>query len=159
MSAQLLAFPAQSPATARGAAPGSREPAAAATFPQARPFVPARREYDLGAIAHLVGMAHCSRRVLIETLRKLAEQSGMPLPKTPRIHAGRVCVGPQAIGARSRWDAMVFDAWLDSWTPPPTLAGAVAPGRIVLSDHAGPALRSQMAQRAAALGALGRKRA
>jgi hypothetical protein len=144
MSGQLLAFPSRA-----AHPPAIAEPA----FHAPRPFRPAAREYDLGAIMILVGMAHRSRKVVIGTLRKLADQSGMPLPKTPRVHAGRICTGPDAIGTRSRWDAMVFDAWLDGWMPPAPSASGPA------LSAADPALRRAMAARAAALGAIGRKRA
>lgn len=145
MSGQLLAFPA-----------AARRAPALMDRPVSRPFSPAPREYDLLAVARLTGMGHCSRKVLIGTLRKLAEQSGMPLPKTPRVHGGSICTGPTMIGARSRWDAMAFDAWLDGWTtPPPAASGVLAAARAEAGAH----VRTAMAERAAMLGALGRKRA
>ncbi|WP_225205063.1 hypothetical protein [Novosphingobium huizhouense] len=151
MPAQLLAFPGK----ARTAPP----PPDAPDLPRlrhSRPFVPATREYDINAVARLVGLAHVSQKVLIGTLRKLAEQSGMPLPKTPRIHAGIVQSGALSIGKRSRWDAMRFDDWLDGWTPP---GGAAAyPGALV-PETASAATRDAMASRAVLLGQLGRRRA
>lgn len=127
---------------------------AAALSAPSRPFEPSRREYTLADVARLTGLAHASHKVLISTLRKLAEQAHMPLPKTPRIHAGKLCTGAAMIGMRSRWDALRFDDWLDDWTPP---GGSSAPA------HAAPvvtlATREAMAARAVELAQLGRKRA
>lgn len=149
-SATIVSFP--SPA-APGAVPLPTRLAAAAapTRTLGTGLNPSRREYSLADVARLVGLSHASHRVVIGTLRKLAEQAHMPLPKTPRIHAGKLCTGSAMIGTRSRWDALRFDDWLDDRTPP---GGASAPA------HAAPpvtaAVREDMAARAATLAQLGR---
>lgn len=80
--------------------------------PSARPQS-FRREYSLKDMVRLLGMQSCERRTAIDKLRLLAEQCGMPLPKTPRIWRGRVQTGPAAIYAGSVWCALEMDAWMD----------------------------------------------
>lgn len=127
---------------------------AALPFVSARPFAPSRREYGLAEVARLTGLSHVSHKVLISTLRKLAEQAHMPLPKTPRIHAGKVCTGAAAIGMRSRWDALLFDDWLDDRSPPG--GASLAPAKAAPSVPA--SVREDMAARAAMIAQLGSKR-
>lgn len=159
MAAQLIDFPSGRPergvsvALIGGALGGTMAPRA-----PSRPFAQARREYTLWEVARLTGLAHVSPKVMISTLRKLAEQNGMPLPKTPRVHKGRIVTGPRAIGRRSRWDALRFDDWLDDWTPP----GGGAIGRAIAAPAVpavSRAMRDGMAARAAELATSGRKRA
>lgn len=141
-SANVVSFPTR--ATLHAAAP------AVAT----RPIQPSRREYTLADVARLTGLSHASHKVLIATLRKLAEQAAMPLPKTPRIHAGKLCTGAAMIGMRSRWDALRFDDWLDDRTGPG--GGAASAGAALPPVTA--SLREDMAARAATLAQLGNRR-
>lgn len=87
-------------------------PPAAIKAPAALPTTSGRRcEYALGDLARLLGIAHFAPRTIIEMLRAKARQDGMPLPKTPRLRAGKLVAGPQSIWLHSRWDAERFDGW------------------------------------------------
>lgn len=149
-SANVVSFPTRAtlPAAQHATAP------ALAT----RPIQPSRREYTLADVARLTGLSHASHKVLIATLRKLAEQAAMPLPKTPRIHAGKLCTGAAMIGMRSRWDALRFDDWLDDRTGPygGGSGGAASAGATLPPVTA--SVREDMAARAATLAQLGNRR-
>lgn len=119
-----------------------------------RPIQPSRREYTLADVARLTGLSHASHKVLISTLRKLAEQAAMPLPKTPRIHAGKLCTGSAMIGMRSRWDALRFDDWLDDRTGPGGGAASIASALPPVTAT----VREDMAARAATIAQMGTRR-
>lgn len=96
-----------------------------------RSFTPApapargRRLYRLSDMVRLCGLDDYEPRTAIDHLRLYAKQQGLPLPRNPRVHGKRVITGPEAIGARSVWDALLVDSWLES--PPPTGGGASRP--------------------------------
>jgi len=90
--------------------------------------------YALGDVARALGMAHFSRRTIIDRLRMLAQHQAMPLPLTPRM-VGRVPVtGPRAIHVNSRWDAAEFDAWHDGRGPAGPGAAGAMPSPSALRD-------------------------
>lgn len=151
--ANVIAFPCAAPPAMFSAADDH------AKVPHAFALNPARREYSLADVARLTGLAHVSHKALIATLRKLAVQAAMPLPKTPRIHAGRLCTGPAMIGVRSRWDALRFDDWLDDRTGPPGGACGDPDAARAAGSAASASTREAMAARAAVLAQSGRKRA
>ncbi len=93
----------------------------------ARPAFSPRREYAFRDLVDLLALRGMESRSQVETLRRLADQCGLPLPKNPRTHAGRVQHGPLAIGRRSIWCALQVDAWLDRQGSPPPVAAAAAP--------------------------------
>jgi hypothetical protein len=100
-----------------------------------------RGEYAIGDLARELRLTHYrERRRIIDALRALARHKGMPLPRTPRVHAGKVVDGPGSIHLHSRWDAGEIDAWLDGRTTP----GGAGALRIELP----PPLRAEMARRA-----------
>lgn len=129
----IIAFPrAPAPPPRAATVPGHRSPCAAARRTQ---YTPA----DLAAALHL---GHFSTRTIIAKLRILAETQGLPLPRTPRIVAGRAVTGPESIHLHSRWDAGEVDAWLAGGDPPPAGA-ALAPPQPLLDE---------IGRRAAAIG-------
>lgn len=69
-------------------------------------------------MVRLCGLEDYELRTAIDHLRAYARQQGLPLPRNTRLHAGRVITGPDTIGARSVWDALLVDAWLDRPVPP-----------------------------------------
>lgn len=71
-------------------------------------------EYGVGELARALSLRHRPNRTIIDTLRILARDGGMPLPRTPRVRAGRLVEGPASIHLHSRWDAELVDAWLDN---------------------------------------------
>lgn len=150
MSAEILSFPAALATAAPVALPVGLPP-----LHTRRPFAPRRREYDLEEVIELCGLGALTRRVAIDHLRDLAAEFGMPLPKNPRRHRGRVQPGALAIGARSRWCALLFDAWLDRPGP----AGPASSSSHAVGQHkatpASPATREAMSQRARQLAAGG----
>lgn len=77
-----------------------------------------RRLYRLSDMMKLCGLDDYEKRTAIDHLRLYARQQGLPLPRNTRLHAGRVITGPDTIGARSVWDALLVDAWLDRPVPP-----------------------------------------
>ena len=95
-----------------------------------RPATPApapsrgRRLYKLADMVRLCGLEDYEPRTAIDHLRLFAKQQGLPLPRNPRVHGRRVITGPEAIGARSVWDALRVDDWLDR--PPPSPGGGSA---------------------------------
>lgn len=99
-------------------------------------------EYALADIARPLGLLHRPIRTIIATLRLLAEHDGMPLPRTPRVVRKAIIKGPDSIVQASRWDAGLFDAWLDG-RGPQSPAPAMVPEPI----------RQEMQARAAAIGA------
>jgi hypothetical protein len=112
------------------------------SFPPARRDGARRRQYRFAQVARMLFLDDLEPRAQVDRLRKLHDQRGLPLPQNPRVWQGRVQSGAAAIGARSTWCAMEFDAWLDSWrnpTPPPA-AAAVPP--------APPTVRADCAARA-----------
>ena len=133
--ATILEFPAHP-------VPDWRRPASAADerADAELPVLAGRRcEYAPGDLARLLGLRDYAPRTIIDYLRAMARDEGLPLPKTPRLRGGRIVRGPDAIHRRSRWDAERVDAWLalrDGGDPCPPAA---------------PALRTQLARRAAAL--------
>lgn len=83
--------------------------------PPATPFTGGRRnEYALGDIARALGIRHLTPKTIITHLRAMAVDCAMPLPKSPRLWKGRIVTGPESIHRNSRWDAELFDAWLES---------------------------------------------
>lgn len=105
-----------------------------------------RGEYAIADIARELSLLHRSIRTIVDTLRALAKDAGMPLPRTPRVLKGEVVRGPRSICKDSRWDAAEIDAWLDD--RPPTAPAGAARARPLA-----PPLRAQMAVRARLLGA------
>jgi hypothetical protein len=77
-----------------------------------------RTEVDLLWIAGQLGLTHHAPRTIIAKVRLLAEQSGFPLPKTPRFVAGVRKTGAEAIDARSIWDRDPVERWLEDDRPP-----------------------------------------
>lgn len=98
-------------------------------------------EYALADIARPLGLLHRPIRTIIDTLRALAKHDGMPLPRTPRVERDKVIKGPNSIVKASRWDAGLFDAWLDG-RGPQSPAPAMVPTPI----------REEMQARARAIG-------
>lgn len=83
--------------------------------PSTTPFTGGRRnEYALGDIARALAIRHLTVKTIIAQLRTLAVDCSMPLPKSPRLYGGRIVTGPQSIHKHSRWDAELFDAWVES---------------------------------------------
>ena len=76
-------------------------------------------------MVRLCGLEDYELRTAIDHLRVYARQQGLPLPRNTRLHGGRVITGPDTIGARSVWDALLVDAWLDRPVPPGS--GAAVP--------------------------------
>lgn len=126
-------------------------PASRAARPPLPACQPRRREYALGDMVELLALDDLEQRTVIDRLRKLADQSGLPLPKNTRQWAGRIMRGSKVICAASRWCALAVDAWLDGQGPhggtamPATgVAGvtAAAPGNIHhIMQHRARALR------------------
>ena len=119
MSAEVLAFPqphAAPPALATRAS-GKAETRQGSAPPTHAPFR-SRRTYSLGDMVRLCGLEDYEQRTAIDHLRLYAAKSGLPLPRNVRRYAGNVIEGPATIGARSKWDAMLVDAWLDRGPPP-----------------------------------------
>lgn len=108
-------------------------------------FAARRRSYTLDDVIALCGLDGLSRRVAVDRLRELAQQAGMPLPKNPRRWQGVLQVGPLAIGTRSVWCALRFDAWLDRPRP----AGPHDPGADQATAAPAPAARATRAAMAA----------
>jgi hypothetical protein len=135
--------------TARFESPVDAHPCGASTFPAPRassslPLLGGRRgEYAVGDIARALSLRYRETRRIIAALRALAANSGMPLPRNPRLLHGREVRGPAAIHKASIWDAGEFDAWIDGRTSPP---GAGTP-------RVAPPVRAEMARRAAELAA------
>lgn len=127
MGAQVLHFPVQAPA--------SPPPAGLASV------LRTRRRYRFADMVRLVGLEDFEPRTQVDHLRKLAAQCGLPLPRNPRVHGGKIMRGAAAIGQRSNWCALEIDAWLDGQHTPPPSAGA-------LPAPAGPAVRAECRQRA-----------
>jgi hypothetical protein len=141
MSAEVFAFPMPAPATARVAegAPSNHAP------------FRVRRTYSLGDMVKLCGLDDYETRTAIEHLRLYASKSGLPLPRNVRRYAGQVIDGPLSIGARSKWDAMLVDAWLDRGPPP--VGGALALPEVGEIPPLPVHRRADMAQRARQLAA------
>lgn len=120
MSAEILAF-----------RPGDRSvPQLPAPVPVAR--ARGRRTYSLSDMIRLCGLEDYEPRTAIDHLRLKARQQGLPLPRNTRRHRGRVVTGPDAIGARSVWDALLVDDWLDRPVPPGGGLAVTAPVRAPL---------------------------
>jgi hypothetical protein len=137
MSAEVLSFPGRL---------ASSPPPARIAVPIFRP----RREYRFAEIVRLLSLSG-QQRTIIDFLRDLHLQCGMPLPKNPRRWRGQVQHGAQAIDSRSRWCALEFDAWFDSRRGPPSGGAALA-----AEDGVPPlpaAARADMADRARMLAA------
>ena len=120
-----------------------------ATEPRLRRCAPfaARRRYTLTEMIRLCGLEAYERRTAIDHLRLYARQNGLPLPRNARKHGGRAITGPDSIGARSLWDALEVDAWLDN--PQPPQGGAAASVRSHTVSPPVPAPRhADMADRA-----------
>lgn len=112
-------------------------------------------EYALGDIARVLRLSHFDPRTIIQKLRVLADQRGMPLPRTPRIVRGRTCAGPDSIYRRSRWDAGEFDAWISDFDPDGGTRAARPAAKGEGDDarpRVAPPIRQEMRRRAAALG-------
>lgn len=88
-----------------------------------------RTEVDLLWIAKELGIVHHTPRTIIAKVRLLAEQSGFPLPKSPRFVNGERLRGPQSIDARSIWDRDPVELWLDDDRPPPETVATTAARR------------------------------
>lgn len=133
MSAELFNFP--SPDSLRPA------PLAGAAYPM--------RRYDFRAMVRLFGWEadDLAPRTLIQRLRALHQNEGLPLPCNTRMIGGRRATGAAAIWRGSQWDAAAVDAWLH---PAPHCPGAVA-----RHPAAPPALRHQLALNAAKMAAGG----
>jgi hypothetical protein len=91
-----------------------------------------RRTYSLADMIRLCGLEAYEPRTAIDHLRLKARQQGLPLPRNTRVHGGRVISGPDAIGARSLWDALLVDDWLDRPVPPGGGLAAPVPARAAL---------------------------
>lgn len=143
MSARVIAFPAPSsamlPVTAAAVAAWGAQP------------VRARRKYSLTDMIRLCGLDQYERRTAIEHLRLYARSNGLPLPRNARVHGRQVITGPEAIGARSQWDALLVDAWLDD--PRPPCGGAAASASAASAPPVPAPRRAAMAERARQLAA------
>ncbi|QQN75026.1 hypothetical protein [Croceicoccus sp. YJ47] len=134
MSADIVPFHSSNTAQYRatGDDPAPAEPA--------RAFRSRPRNYRLSDMARLLGMEDNHPRTIIERLRLLAEQMGLPLPRNPRIYRGKIQRGAMAIGAKSQWDAAAVEHWLDRPTCPPGGAAKAPPApsnlRAVMADRA-----------------------
>lgn len=107
--------------------------------PPASPYSGGRRhEYALADLSRALGVRHLTIKTIIAHLRALARDCDMPLPKTPRLYAGKIVHGADSIHKGSRWDAELFDAWLDRRD------GTVAPVPEMPTGY----LRQEMANRA-----------
>lgn len=84
-----------------------------------------RRLYRFADMVRLCGLEDYEPRTAIDHLRLKARQEGLPLPRNTRIHGQRVITGPDAIGSRSVWDALLVDEWLERPLPP--AGGAARP--------------------------------
>lgn len=135
MSATILSFSTKA-GTHRTVPPNAPAPAPAPAF-MPRPAV-----YSIADMARLLSIPGKPRTV-ISTLRRLAHDAQLPLPRNPRYHGGQLQRGPAAIGARSIWDAGAVEYWLSG--PPTGPAAAPATGRPSNS------LRGQVSARAAQL--------
>lgn len=111
------------------------------------PTVPAmnvelRRFMTAAELAGRLGLDHHSQRTVIDKLRALHRQAGLPLPRNPRIVRGVVMIGAASIYGASKWDRGEALAWLDHGTsPPPAFAPAPAAKakpqtRAILADRA-----------------------
>lgn len=143
MSARILPFPSDHPARVvhLQVVPGDADPVA-----EGQPFS-ARRRYSLSDMILLCGLEDYERRTAIDHLRLYARHNGLPLPRNARVHRGKTITGPDAIGSRSTWDALVVDAWFDNPQPPQGGAAAAtktgerpapvsAPRRAAMSERA-----------------------
>lgn len=157
MQGEVVPFPRSAARQARVATMVKEEDAQAApsSFPP-RPGGVAnpRREYRFADVVRLLCL-HGEPRTMISYLRDLALQAGMPLPRNPRRHGGRLQTGADRIGSRSRWCSLEFDAWLDGHgAPPPAARGAVdARGTVPVPPPVPAPVRQDMANRARALAA------
>lgn len=104
-----------------------------------------RRFMTAAELAGRLGLDHHARRTIIDKLRALHRQAGLPLPRNPRIAQGVVIIGAAAICWASKWDRGEALAWLDHGTTPPP-AFAPVPARA-----AKPQTRAILADRAAAM--------
>lgn len=86
-----------------------------------------RRAYTIADMAVLIGCEGFTTRTAIEWLRDFAAQRGMPLPRNSRRFKGKLVNGPNAIGARSVWDASEVDSWLARPTPTTPAEAALPP--------------------------------
>ena len=104
------------------------------------------RRYRFAEMIQRLALVDYSERSQIEHLRQLVRLDGLPAPINPRLRAGGVLRGADAVGRRSWWDAAEVDAWLARPGPgaPP------APGAIAIPAARG-SLHDEMRARAAAL--------
>ncbi len=119
---------------------------AAPPLPSVPPMnVEQRRFMTAAELAGRLGLDHHATRTVIDKLRALHRQAGLPLPRSPRIVRGVVMIGAASICWASKWDRGEALAWLDhGTTPPPAFAPAPA-------QKAKPQTRAILADRAAAM--------
>lgn len=111
-----------------------------------------RRFMSTAELAGRLGIGHHSQRTIVDKLRALHRQLGLPLPRNPRIFRGIVQIGAASICWASKWDRGEALAWIDHGsTPPPALAPN--PPR-----RAQERTRAALADRAVAAIAAGRRR-
>lgn len=116
-------------------------PPIAAARPMRFGGVNVRREYSFAQVCAKLALGGL-QRTMIETLRALHDQCGMPAPKNPRLWKGIVQHGSKAIDSNSRWCALEFDAWDDGRrNPPPAMMAEGVP-------PLPPLARADMAERA-----------
>lgn len=140
---KLLNFPAIAGTAAATANPdyqsghGPDHPNASGAALAMLPTTGGRRcEYAVGDLARMFGLGEFSQRTIIRYLRAMAEDEGLPLPKTPRLYQDRILRGAQSIHCKSRWDAERVDGWhlqRDNQENPPAASAAL---RNAMADRA-----------------------
>lgn len=60
----------------------------------------------------------CTERWLVNRIRQLVEHCGFPPPVAPRVVAGEVLDGAQAVTKFAMWHQAAVDQWFDDRLPP-----------------------------------------
>lgn len=110
---------------------------------------PRTRTYGFAEVVTKLELGDADPRTQVKHLRAYAAQAGMPLPRNLRLFGQQVQRGPAAIGRKSVWCAMEFDAWLARGRTPPPVAAALDPTPPLPADRRA-ALRDRAAQLASA---------
>lgn len=109
---------------------------------------PPDREYSFAAMVQLFGLRSLSERAQVDTLRRMAENEGLPTPKNPRWRGGKAKRYHEAIGRKSVWNAQQVDDWRAQRDHPGVTRAQLNPKRSTL----GHSLSEAMSARTRAMG-------